>query len=551
MKKYLYNQKGSILILSLLTMIFLGIILSGIVPLVNSQILYSSLNNDAVEAQYAAEAGAKRAIVGLMKNRTDWAWIGAQQPFTDAYSTTEKNYKVTLDHPINNGATPTAGVTYTITSVGSIGKAQKTVVVNVTAGSSNTVFQYGIYAAQDMSLWSGTITGDVATNSSLTLTSGLRINGNVHTNGSLTNNGGYISGTATYGTTVVDRGIIVGGTPIKKTTAFTTIDIASLMQSAPTMPTIPSFPSSSGYTSISSGTALTAGKYYCNGDYANWNGSSFNIAAGQTLELYVKGNFTGNFKITGSGTIKIYAKNQIDLNSISVSGSTVTIYAGTTFGLNSNSAVNGSISTTIQSVGNFSMWGSSSVTGNTVAFYSGGDLSLGGSTNITGKVMTLQSTRAMNLYGSVSQSATGGTINVYCGGTLSLQGQTTVSTVTMIALASQFNGGVINENLSGAVTKLYISGNLDLNSKIAIGSAGTGMIVSLGTVSLNGASLSTTSLLAVGNVNVYSGSCGGVYSNGTFVMVGGTVTYVASASTTLGLDSGAPFSIISWNKKPF
>jgi|GEM_PF-1820015 len=552
MKCYLQNQKGSAMLLALLTMVFLAIVLSGLVPLVNSQMLLSSKNNDVIEAQYAAEAGAKRAIVGFMKNRLDWAWSdGTQQSFCDPYSTTEKNYVVTIDPPITNGFAPTAGTTYTITSVGSIGKARKSIILKVKAGSGDTVFQYGIYSGKAMSLWSGTVNGNVGTSSNLAIT-GATVNGNVFTNGTFTIYSGHILGNATYVATPEEKYQLtpyISGTLVPATTTtFTTLDISSLMKYAPTIPTIPSFPTSSaGYTAISSGAELIAGNYYCDGDYSNWSGNNFNIASGQSLVLYVNGTFTGNFNITGGGNILIYAKKGVALNNNNISGSTIEINSGTTFALSNSSSINGSISATIQSVSDLTMWDSNYITGDTVACYSGGVLSFGGSTNTTGKLITLQSTGSMNLYGSINQSTTSGIVNAYSGGTLSLQGKTTASSVTMIALASYFNGGIINPSLSGAVSKLYIVGDVDLNSNIAIGSYGTAMIISLGKISMNGASLSTTSLLAAGDINSWSGSCGGVYSNGAFSMSGGTVTYDPLASTALGLNSGAPFSIISWN----
>ena len=71
------NRQGSVTILAIGVMLFLGIILSGVMPMITQEVRSGTLNRDAVEAQYAAEAGLKRALTGLVVADKDWDWLGA------------------------------------------------------------------------------------------------------------------------------------------------------------------------------------------------------------------------------------------------------------------------------------------------------------------------------------------------------------------------------------------------------------------------------------------------------------------------------------------
>ena len=69
------NRQGSVTILAIGVMLFLGIILSGVMPMITQEVRSGTLNRDAVEAQYAAEAGLKRALTGLVVADKDWDWV--------------------------------------------------------------------------------------------------------------------------------------------------------------------------------------------------------------------------------------------------------------------------------------------------------------------------------------------------------------------------------------------------------------------------------------------------------------------------------------------
>ena len=66
MRSVLNNKRGAATILAVGVMLFLGIILSGVLPMITQEVRSGTQNRDGVEAQYAAEAGAKRAIAALL-----------------------------------------------------------------------------------------------------------------------------------------------------------------------------------------------------------------------------------------------------------------------------------------------------------------------------------------------------------------------------------------------------------------------------------------------------------------------------------------------------
>ena len=59
------------MVLALLFVMFTTLLAAGALPFINSNVRFSAMNADVVEAQYAAEAGAKRAIIGIANSRTD------------------------------------------------------------------------------------------------------------------------------------------------------------------------------------------------------------------------------------------------------------------------------------------------------------------------------------------------------------------------------------------------------------------------------------------------------------------------------------------------
>ena len=144
--KSLCNNTGSVTILAIGVMMFLGIILSGVLPMITQEVRSGTVNRDVVEAQYAAEAGIKRAIVALEEKQTDWnSWLKLAQNFTNEPN---KNYQVASLTSVTNPksddkckvvaepykALPTDGTAavagwYCLSAEGKVNDAAKTVYV--------------------------------------------------------------------------------------------------------------------------------------------------------------------------------------------------------------------------------------------------------------------------------------------------------------------------------------------------------------------------------------------------------------------------------------
>lgn len=327
MKQYLHTQRGSVMVSALITVVFLTIVISGLLPMVSTQVSLSSKNNDTIEAQYAAEAGAKRAIVGIRKKRTDWKWtIGnMQNAFVDG---TTKHYITSIRPLIADGAFPATNTTYTITSDGYVGNVHKRVVV--TFRKSNGPFNYAAFSQGNM------------------LINQPRINGDIYSNGHITVNSSTINtvtGTAyckENDYTIYTPAAIGKGFKVPDPTE--TLDLSQLIKPMPNITKIGT--DLQTFTNNKSGDfTLPGGSYFYDSGgsaYGMYN-QSYNIASGNSVIIYVNGDFNIGKNITG-GNITIYAKGNITFNGGSVQaspGGTVNIYANNVLTLNSGSSITG------------------------------------------------------------------------------------------------------------------------------------------------------------------------------------------------------------------
>lgn len=452
MKQYLYNQKGSTLVLSLLTMMFLAIIISGIMPLVNSQILHSSLNNDDIEAQYAAEAGAKRAIVGIQNTRTDWEWADGKTK-NNLIDETDKKYYITsvVVRETNEiiKALPPGVTDYTIVSEGHVNNAYRKITTSVKIKSGG-VLGYAAFSKGDMLIQNPLITGDIYSNGNIKTTSGARM----------------VTGTAySFTQSIEDMKSISKG--YEAITKPLDLDVNSMFPDTPSLSMVGTDLKEVYKLNQWGGETypLSTGSYYFNGDYAV-NKHSYSIDSGQNVTIYIKGTFS------------FYDKSNITMN-----GGKLTVYA--TNGIN---------------------------------FYGG------------------------SILGNINSD-----INVFSGGAVNLSSNIIGGKVILASNSTiAFNGGSINSNLSGAISKVYAKGNVALNDASVISGAGTGMLVSSGNVALNGGTATNTIIIAEGNVQGNGGSkVAGIYANGTLTMTGANVTSNDTVAPSLGIDSPMKL-IISW-----
>lgn len=118
----LYDQKGSITILAIVTVVFLGVVIAALLPLMTQEVKISAMDRDVLEARYAAEAGIKRAQLGLSQRTNNWQWLRQDRPYVSS-SDLSKVYNVNIKDQNGNdlldGTIPAAGQ-YTIYSSGRI-----------------------------------------------------------------------------------------------------------------------------------------------------------------------------------------------------------------------------------------------------------------------------------------------------------------------------------------------------------------------------------------------------------------------------------------------
>ncbi|VBB08134.1 Hypothetical protein LUCI_3399 [Lucifera butyrica] len=151
--------------------------------MINTTVSAAVNNRDVIEAEYAAEGGAKRAIVEFNQTGTDWTWLNKDQQFDTDFPTNQKKYNVIIYKSADASKTPVTPVfnannTYVIQSVGTVGKAKKTVLVtvNVTTGGG------GAGGITNYLMYSG---GNISLSGSYTQHGNIAAKGSIDTNGSL------------------------------------------------------------------------------------------------------------------------------------------------------------------------------------------------------------------------------------------------------------------------------------------------------------------------------------------------------------------------------
>lgn len=420
----LNNPKGSVTVIALIIMVFATIVLSGVVPMVTNQLNMTTRNQDFIEAQLVAEAGAKRAIVAIANGRTDWNWINNDTHNLFTGNEADGFFTVTVDPQININTTPAANTLYTITSVGHVGNSRKTVSVTVTTASQaqDSIFsKYAIFSNGTLNINSGStkINDDIASNKEINLN---------------WSSPGTVNGYAYAPKDKVNRGhptVVTGIEILAK--SEDKIDINSLT------PSMISYSKTGADISKVQTNNLTESTYYCDGDYAV-NGHNFVIPDGKSVTIYIKGKFdvySGN-SIKG-GNITIYAGNGMYLSGGSIqagTNGTVKLYTPGELKVNSNSSIDGKHVTIIAQ---------------TRVTLDGGTINKtlsGAITEIYTKDFTLgnsASTISGNGFGLVVASN-----NIYLSGG-------TAPTTLMIA------GNYIQENNSGVtVAGLYSNGTIDI-----------------------------------------------------------------------------------------
>ncbi len=470
------NNKGSVTILAIGIMAFLGLILSGVLPMITQEIRIGTMNRDVVEAQYAAESGLKRTIAGMEAGSASWTWIGQARQFT---SEAGKTYTVTVQatspNTLTNGAAPASGW-YHLQSVGRVGNATRTVSVrvNITGGGLSGVFTNGVFGASRLSMDSnGKIDGSAGTNGNITMENGSEITGNATAVGTIYVNpwsNAKISGTQTSNSASI---------------AVPTFSVAFTTPAKPTAPTVvastawplgtwsvnnTASPLASGYYTASGGLSSGASKIatqnnttlYVNGGFSMDN-SIWTMGSNAVIDVLGGGmSLTSSSTLQTQATSTLYIRDGLNLDKTLNMGANSTIYAGQGVQTNSNATL------TLPGVSTFYMANGSLTAGNgsVINFGSVGSKSLlycNGSANISGTTINIAGP-------AIGSSFT----EVYFTGDLDLNGGTTL-------------------NIAGNVI-VYITGQLKMSaaSKIQIADNTNVVFKIAGAVDLNGRSKVTT-----------------------------------------------------------
>ena len=327
------NRQGASSILAMLIMVLFVMLLAATAPMIAHEIRFFRISRDSIEAQYAAEAGAKVALMSLYKPSTVWNWVGQDVPFDAAFPTAQKKYVVTLTRAdgvtpaVSDGTLPKANMVFTITSEGTVNNTKKTVIVKAKTSLSN-VLQYAVYSGSgNTAMYAAVVNGDTATNQTLT-----------------TNNKTVINGNATASTIDVPAGVISGSTYCNSSDnnvyrcspmpVLAPLDVSDLRIPMPTFPS-----------------PLPSGS---NSHTGNYRQSTDINTPGQPVTIYVQGGYftlgSGN-SIIGSH-ITIHAQGDIILEQNALiqadSGGSISIYAdGGSVTLNKGSQILGNTVTFI------------------------------------------------------------------------------------------------------------------------------------------------------------------------------------------------------------
>lgn len=539
-------------------MLFLGIILSGVMPMITQEVRSGAQNRDGVEALYAAEAGAKRALAAILAESSDWNWLGIEKDFTNEV---KKKYYVSFLAPTDpdigkckitecstsaykvpdNVSGATAGC-YCVKSVGTVNGFSKTVYVatKIAKASMPEALQTMVFG-----------------NANIIMDSNAKINGSAGTNGYIQmSTGNKITGVATYNTTSSTSSVLTTvGTknPIATTLAVPTFSVTYTAPAAPAAPTAPAAPSifssspwplTNTWNFNNKSNPLPAGIYTSFGGFTY--GSS-KIATQGGMTLYVANNGTFGMDNStwemGHNTIVYVKDGGVSLTS----KSSLETQGNTTFYINKGLFINnkmdlGGNSVVYTGLG-AQLEGSSTLSGVRQLYLAGGNLTIGNSSSVAApnilyvsQGISLDSKASLELASGIvhaagssitigSYSTIAGAssmyaqqgINLNSNGTLLLPGAATlylannsannlaanllitgsnsVLTLGTLGQASVFycngstnNGGTINiygPNSGTTKTKVYFTGNFDLNNFSVLNIAGNVEIYISGTMRLN------------------------------------------------------------------
>jgi len=524
------NEKGSIAITGMIVMLFMLVVIGALAPYITTEVKASRLNQDVVEAQFVAEAGIKRAVVGFMHSRTDWNWANGttRTIFQDG---TDKAYSVSISPPIINGSVPAPG-TYIITSTGFVGDINKIIKVEITLSSggggneeldgSDVFSKYVIYDKNRFYMYGGAypkITGQIG----LAASSDVSIDfANQFLNDMV------------FGTVKVPGGWRSSPDWLTSNNLYKQIEnVGTLKINMPAIPNLTNIdiPTSnvSGGAVFSSPGTYTGSEYY-SAALSDFGGSAImkatktKIYAFNGIHLTNKGSYS-NGSIVGEGDLEIYANGNINLSngSFITSSGNITIYTNDWIKLSGGSYIksdNGKVKIIAKNKVELSDSNNyiASTSGNVEISSVSGSIEFNqNGCYVNGKKVVLNA-------GDTIKLSNGGSINNSAGYESSTAFLYAVNAITTNSFA-----------IGGAASLFLITNKFDINNTF---SAPKTVFVS----SSQESAISGTPKLA------------GIYTNGALTISGTpTIAYDTNVMTALGLNggggSGSPtVTIGNWSK---
>lgn len=157
-----YYQRGSVSALAIMAILFFVVVIAAIMPMTNTEMKFAATNRNEAEARYAAEAGAKRAIVEMLSEQTNWGWLegtkGAtdkKQIFIDGKSDSDYYYSVYIETvettPVRLTSKPVLGQKYKIISTGYVNGSKKIVSVIYKMNAAGSIPTSAVYVAGNFS----------------------------------------------------------------------------------------------------------------------------------------------------------------------------------------------------------------------------------------------------------------------------------------------------------------------------------------------------------------------------------------------------------------
>ncbi|MGI6091436.1 MAG: hypothetical protein GX348_04625 [Veillonellaceae bacterium] len=164
----LNTQQGSVSILALLAMMLLLALGGTMLSVSSAEVRTAASFRDGVAAQYAAEAGAKKALLALSTNNGTLPETIHNQPLGPGIPGT---YTVTVEKQ---------GINRVITATGTVGNASRQVIMEI---APETVYDFAAYSDKDMTLGLNIINGSVGSNQDINFTALTRVNGDAIAHG--------------------------------------------------------------------------------------------------------------------------------------------------------------------------------------------------------------------------------------------------------------------------------------------------------------------------------------------------------------------------------